>query len=88
MVAGISDLEESVPSQPLTPQDREGKWEKKERAGWKKKIRWKKRGKCWTSRLGRSFKRGEKGRGGFRIFTANIPFSTRHPMEKGNLSLS
>lgn len=31
--------------------------------------------------VGRSFKRG-KGRGGFRIFTANIPFSTRHPVEK------
>lgn len=30
--------------------------------------------------LRRSLKRG-KGRG-FRIFTANIPFSTRHPVEK------
>lgn len=39
MVAGISDL--SLFLTALTPQDREGKWEKRERAGWKKKIRWK-----------------------------------------------
>lgn len=35
---------------------------------------------CWASMLGRSLKRG-KGRG-VGIFTANIPFSTRHPVEK------
>ena len=37
--------------------------------------------------VGRSFKRG-KGRGGFRIFTANIPLATDTQWRKGNLSLS
>ena len=37
--------------------------------------------------VGRSIKRG-KGRGGFRIFTANIPLATDTQWRKGNLSLS
>lgn len=41
----------------------------------------KREAECWTSRLGRSPKR-RKENGGFRTFTANIPQSTRHPVER------
>ena len=70
------------PSPPLTPQVRGGKWKKEESAGQRWKIRcrsYTEKTECWTSRF--LLKRG-KGRRGFRIFTANIPFSTRHPVEK------
>lgn len=78
MVVGISDL--SLFSQPLTPQDREGKGKERE-SRMEEEDKMEKRGKCWTSRLGEAL-REEKDERGFRIFTANIPFSTRHPVEK------
>ena len=76
--AAISDLSLFLTAPNSTGQRREVGKERESRI---EEDKMEKRGEHWTSRLGEAL-REEKGAGGFRIFTANIPFSTRHPVEK------